>query len=97
MRTKTHFGLSLVKDEIKSIAEAHAFEWGESVIGKCVLKNTEPPKHDGKFVLCCIYTYRGDDIHKHLLVVTKGDTENKCWWENFEFVEGRVLDEWDVI
>jgi len=83
-------------EQIKEMMEGHAVEWGSEVIGKCVLKGKEMPMHDGKIVLCCAYTYTGDnnDPHKDYLILTKGGQED--WYHNLEFVEGKILNEWDV-
>ena len=83
-------------DEIRKMMEGHANEWGKEVIGESVSRGREIPTHEGKMVLCCAYTYTGKDnkSDKNYLIVTNGG--NADWYDKLEFVEGKVLDEWDV-
>lgn len=82
--------------QIRQIAESHALDWGEKSIGKCTLERKELPKHKNKLVVCCVYLYKKGASNKHYLVVTDGDKNGKYWFDNLEFVEGIILDEWDV-
>lgn len=83
-------------DELKEIMESHAISWGAEAIGKCILEGKELPKYDNKIVLCCAYTYVGENndcSDKYLIVVNDLDS---VWYDNMIFIKGIVNPDWDV-
>lgn len=86
----------ITMSEIKNKMEGHAIEWGSEVVGKSVLHGREIPKHNDKIVLCCAYTYIGEEdiSHKKYLIVLDEFSSN--WYDKLEFIEADILSEWDV-
>lgn len=83
-------------DVLKEIMESHAASWGNECFGKCVLESKELPKYDGKLVLCCAYTYVGENndcSDKYLIVV---DNFDSIWYDNMIFIKGEINPDWDV-
>ena len=82
--------------DIAKQMESHAIEWGEQSLGQAVLRGNEIPKYNNKIILCCAYTYTGennDRYKEYLIVVTKFGYD---WYDNLEFIEGVIENEWDV-
>lgn len=88
--------IQLPLSEIESKMKSHACEWGREVFEKSISKDKELPTYNDKIVLCCAYTYTGkdNDMHKHYLIVVNEFCDN--WYDNMQFIEGYINNEWDV-
>ena len=81
-------------EDIKEMMVMHCFHWADKVMGGCISRGRSLPKHNGKLVLCCAYTYKGYESYKQYLMIL--DKEGDDWYDHLKMVEGEVLKEWDV-
>lgn len=86
----------LTLSDIHELMKFHAWEWGAEVVGRSILRGMSIPMFSEAIVLCCAYTSSVEckENGKQYLAVIQTPCDD--WFNNLQFIEGNIQDEWDA-